>query len=214
MIKKNKFVIGAAGGSCSGKTTITQEILHKYGSDKVTVFKIDWYYKGKPKDKEVEELNFDHPKAIDWDYAISSLIDLINGKSIDRPIYDFLTHSRSQKTKKINPTEIIIVEGIFALYHPKLRYLYDFTFYVDADSDVRYRRRMKRDVEIGRTVKEIDEAWENVKMGHNNFILPTRQFAHIVINNNKNDALKQIVQQKQLDIIIVYVGNKIEMNKI
>ena len=180
------LVIGIAGGSGSGKTTVVRAITEKLKGQKVTVIPQDSYYKDSSdlSDEEKRVHNFDHPDAIEWDLLCNQLRDLKNGKAIEQPIYSFISCSRSKtETKRVEPADVIIIEGIMALHHKKLRDMMDLKIFVDTDSDVRLIRNIRRDVvERGRTVEMVLDRYEKVlKPMHEQFIEPTKKFADLIV---------------------------------
>lgn len=199
------FLLGVSGGSCSGKTTLCN-ILHSQFSKYITVIKQDWYYKGGD-----ENTNFDAPKSIDFDYMKKQLLDLIKGKDIEAPIYDFATHSRLKKTRTVKSNIIIVIEGILIFYEKNLCNLFDLRIFVDADMDTRFMRRLNRDVEErGRSKDEVKMRWlRDVKPSHQKYIYPTRHYSQIRINNDREDAFHKSNQSTQIEIISVYINHKI-----
>ena len=180
----NIIVIGIAGGTGSGKTTITRAIQQQFEKS-VTVIYHDNYYKAHH-DLTYEErcrLNFDHPNAFDTDLMIKHLKALRRGQAIESPVYDFTVHDRSDNTLTIRPTSIIIVEGILIFYDKELRDLMDIKLYVDADADVRILRRILRDVkERARSLDSvINQYLETVKPMHEAFVEPSKRYADVII---------------------------------
>ena len=180
------LVIGIAGGSGSGKTTVVKAITEKIEGKKVVVIPQDSYYKDSSDltDEEKRVHNFDHPDSIEWDLLCSQLRDLKNGKSVQQPVYSFISCSRSKtETKLVEPADIIIIEGILIFTCKKLRDQMDIKIFVDTDSDVRLIRNIRRDVvERGRTVDMVLDRYEKVlKPMHEQFIEPTKKFADLII---------------------------------
>lgn len=179
------ILIGIAGGSGSGKTLVAQKIIQEIGSRDVILIEQDSYYKDLSHLPSAERAaqNFDHPDAIDGDLFIQQVKDIIHGKSVEQPIYDFTTHTRKKKTKRIDQHHIIVLEGILILYSQRLRGLMDIKVYVDTDSDIRLLRRIKRDVaERGRTIETVLEQYENsVRPMHLQFVEPSKRYADIII---------------------------------
>jgi len=182
---KPHILIGIAGGSGSGKTLVAKRIFDELGSDKVVIIQQDSYYKdlGHLTIDERKKQNFDHPDSFDHEFLLCQLNDLLSGRSIDQPIYDYAIHSRRAETKRIGEQVIIVLEGILILHEPKIRNLMDIKVYVDTDDDVRLIRRIRRDVtERGRSLISILDQYENsVRPMHLQFIEPTKRYADIII---------------------------------
>lgn len=182
-----------------GKSTFTNRLRDRFG-DNITVIYHDNYYK-RHDDIPFEErkkLNYDHPDALETDLLIEHIKRLRNGESIECPVYDYTVHNRSDKTVRIDPRKIILIEGILLLADPRLRSLLDIKIYVEADADERILRRILRDVkERGRDIDNIVEQYlTTVKPMHYLYVEPTRATADIVINSGMNDVAFDIVQSK------------------
>lgn len=180
------LVIGIAGGSGSGKTTVVKAITDKLSEDKVVVIPQDSYYKDSSdlSDEEKRNHNFDHPDAIEWDLLCEQLKALKEGKSVEQPIYSFISCTRSKtETKHVEPAEIIIIEGILIFTCPELRNQMDIKIFVDADDDDRLMRVMARDIiERGKTVETVIERYtKTVKPMYLQFIEPSKRYADIII---------------------------------
>ncbi len=178
------LVIGIAGGTGSGKTTLMKNIITRFGED-VTVISHDNYYKRRD-DLTYEErcaINYDEPEAFDTDMLVDHLAQIREGKSILCPVYDFTVHNRSDETLKIEPRKVIIVEGIMIFTDPNLRKLMDIRIFVDTDTDVRLCRRIKRDVnKRGRTLESVlTQYLTTVKPMHEKYVEPSKKFADIVV---------------------------------
>ena len=179
------LVIGIAGGSGSGKTTVVKAITDKLSEDKVVVIPQDSYYKDSSdlSDEEKRNHNFDHPDAIEWDLLCEQLKALKEGKSVEQPIYSFISCTRSKtETKHVEPAEIIIIEGILILTCPELRDQMDIKIFVDADDDDRLMRVMERDIsERGKDVHWVIERYSRtVKPMYLQFIEPSKRYADII----------------------------------
>jgi len=179
------LVIGIAGGSGSGKTTVAQEILQRVGPDRIAYIQHDSYYKdltGLPPTQRAE-VNFDHPNSLETDLLISHIEQLKAGHSIDVPVYDYSRDSRTDETFKVNPRGVVIVEGILIFVDPDLRSLFDVKLFVDTDSDVRLIRRLQRDItERGRTVESVIKRYQaTVRPMHLEFVEPSKRYADVII---------------------------------
>lgn len=178
-------IIGIAGGSGSGKTSVTNEIMKNLDGHSVALIEQDFYYKDQSHLTFEERLktNYDHPFAFDNDLLIENLKDLKAGKSVEVPTYDYTIHTRSDKKIAFEPKDVIIVEGIFALENETLRNMMDVKIYVDTDADLRILRRLIRDTkERDRTMECVVDQYLNVvRPMHNQFIEPTKKFADIII---------------------------------
>lgn len=187
MNSKKSYVIGIAGGSGSGKTTVIHKILEKISVEDTIILQHDWYYKHNPhlSLEERSQLNYDHPDALETSLLISHLKELTSGRPITAPQYDFSTHLRKNKTRLVNPGKIIIVDGILIFSDEILRELMDLKIYVDADSDLRFIRRMVRDIEQrGRTRESVvDQYLKTVKPMHDLFVETSKRYADIIIPN-------------------------------
>lgn len=192
------IIIGIAGGTGSGKSTFTNRLRDRFG-DNITVIYHDNYYK-RHDDIPFEErkkLNYDHPDALETDLLIEHIKRLRNGESIECPVYDYTVHNRSDKTVRIDPRKIILIEGILLLADPRLRSLLDIKIYVEADADERILRRILRDVkERGRDIDNIVEQYLTTVKPMHYLYEPTRATADIVINSGMNDVAFDIVQSK------------------
>ncbi|PCF43205.1 uridine kinase [Staphylococcus delphini] len=178
-------IIGIAGGSGSGKTSVTNKIMNNLEGHSVALIEQDYYYKDQSHLTFEQRLktNYDHPFAFDNDLLIQNLKSLQSGQSVEVPTYDYTKHTRSDKTIAFQPKDVIIVEGIFALENEELRNMMDVKIYVDTDADLRILRRLVRDTkERGRTMESvIDQYHTVVRPMHNQFIEPTKKFADIII---------------------------------
>jgi len=182
-MKKN-ILIGIAGGSGSGKTTVALKIKERVGED-ILILDMDSYYKDHshiPFEERVK-INYDHPDAFDFPLLINHLKRLIQGKSIEKPVYSFVKYVRLKETQKIEPKKIIIIEGILSLFDEELRSLMDIKIYVDTDPDVRFIRRLLRDIkERGRSLDSVVTQYlEIVRPMHIQFVEPTKRFADVII---------------------------------
>lgn len=179
------LLIGIAGGSGSGKTTVVKKLIEALPEDSISVVSQDAYYwdNGSLSPEAKKEINFDHPDAIEWDLLVKHLDMLKEGKTIPMPIYTYVTCARSAEVIPVKPTEVVIVEGILIMTCPELVKRLDIKIFVDTDGDDRLMRIIKRDIEErGRTVSDVLRHYETfVKPMHNQFIEPTKRLADIII---------------------------------
>lgn len=193
------LIIGIAGGTGSGKTTVVSQIIDQLKNEEVDVISQDSYYQETSHLPlaERKKINFDHPKSIDFDLLVSHLKDLKAGKTIQQPVYSFIDHNRTSETITIHPRKVIIVEGILILTHSDVRAMFDIKIYVHADSDERLIRRLKRHInDRGRDLEEVLWRYQTtLKPMHQEFIEPTKEFADIIIPTNRpNNVAVDIVQ--------------------
>lgn len=199
------LIIGIAGGTGSGKTTVVNQILNELPETEVGIISQDSYYK-KNNNMSYEErsnINFDHPRAIDFELLVEHLKALKQGETIDQPVYSFVTHNRTDDTVTTHPRKVMIVEGILILTNPELRDMFDIKIFVHADSDERLIRRLKRDIaERGRDMEEVLNRYQTtLKPMHQQFIEPTKAFADIIIPNDKYntvaiDVVRAVISQR------------------
>jgi len=187
------LIIGIAGGTGSGKTTVVNQILNELPEEEVTVISQDSYYKATDKlnYEERTKINFDHPRAIDFKLLVQHLEELKKGNTIEQPVYSFAAHNRTKDTIRTHPSKVIIVEGILIFTKKKVRDLLDIKVFVHADSDERLIRRLRRDLqERGRDIDEILQRYqETLKPMHEQFIEPMKEYADIIIPNNKYNTV-------------------------
>lgn len=187
------FVIGVAGGTCSGKTTVTERLMGLVDPGHLTVIKQDAYYIERHHQpfEERARANYDHPDAFDWDLMNRQLADLLAGKSVEVPVYDYADHNRSPEVMVAHPTRVIVFEGILALYDEALRSRFDLKVFVDTDADVRLIRRLQRDVrDRGRTPDSIMAQYmATVRPSHLQFIEPSKRHADVIFpEGGHNDS--------------------------
>ncbi len=192
------LVIGIAGGSGSGKTTVVKKIATRCNSTSVTVIPQDAYYKdqGSLTPEEKKKINFDHPSSIEFSLLVEHLDMLKQNRSIEMPVYSYLTCARAKETITVNPTDVVIVEGILILSDPEMRKRMDIKIFVDADSDDRLMRIIRRDIhERGRNYDQVLTHYENwVKPMHMQFIEPTKRYADIIVpEGGANEKAIQII---------------------
>jgi len=179
------IAVAVAGGTGSGKTTVAQEILQRVGAEHVAYIPHDAYYRDLshlPPHLRAQ-VNFDHPDALETDLLIEHVRALKAGQAVEIPVYDFTTHTRTRRTRRVEPAPVILVEGILVLTEPRLRELFDAKLYVDTDSDVRFIRRLRRDIgERGRTVEAVCEQYlSTVRPMHLEFVEPSKRYADVII---------------------------------
>jgi len=199
-------IIAVAGGSSSGKTTVVNKIISNFLTEKVEVIRHDDYYKDQSEMtiEERRKINYDHPLSLDNDLFYSQVLDLVNGKSIDKPTYDFVELNRTKITEKVYPAEIIILEGILILEDERIRNLADIKIFVEADDDIRLIRRIKRDTtERGRTLDNVlNQYLSTVKPMHHAFVKPTKRYADIIIPNDySHDVAVDLIKAKIFTIL-------------
>ncbi len=201
------LVIGIAGGTGSGKTTVVNQIINELPNQDVTVISQDSYYR-ETNNLTIEErakINFDHPRAIDFDLLVNHLSQLKKGKTVLQPVYSFAMHNRTKDTIKTHPSKVLIVEGILILTNKELRDMMDIKVFVHADSDERLIRRLKRDItERGRDMDEVLQRYQNtLKPMHEQFIEPMKEYADIIIPNNKYNTVA-------IDIVRTIINERLQ----
>lgn len=201
------LILGIAGGTGSGKTTVVKQILNELPEAEVTVISQDSYYKKNDhlSYKERCNINFDHPNAIDFKLLIKHVKELKKGNVIEQPIYSFVTHNRVEDTIVTHPKKVVIVEGILILTKRELRDLIDIKVFVHADSDERLIRRLKRDIqERGRDINEVLERYQStLKPMHEEFIEPTKTYADLIIPNDTYNTVA-------IDIVRTVINESLE----
>ncbi len=188
------LTIGITGGTGSGKTTILEEIKKKFSKSDIGFISQDSYYNdnGNLSFEEKNKINFDHPEAVDFDLMINHLNLLKNGKNINQPIYSFFDHNRIEKTELIEPKKIMVIEGLLILTNKKLRDLIDVKVFVDSKSNLRFKRRLNRDVnERGRSEEEVIELFnKRLNEMHKMYVEPMMKYCDIIIDNNTNNLIE------------------------
>lgn len=203
------ILIGIAGGTGSGKSTVVNEIYNALPKESIAKIEQDSYYKDQSSLSYEERIktNYDHPDAFDTELLISHLEDLINGKSIEKPVYDFEKYNRASATVKVDAKDIIIVEGLMILLEPKIREMLDIKLFVDTDADVRITRRLQRDIkERGRTIDSVIDQYLNVvRPMHLQFVEPTKRYADLIIPEGGYNKVA-------IDIMVVKVNEIVNNN--
>ncbi|HIX43863.1 uridine kinase [Kurthia sp. 3B1D] len=211
MTKSRPVVIGIAGGSGSGKTSVTHAILDVFKDRSVVVIEQDYYYKDQShlEFEQRLETNYDHPDAFDNALLAQDIKKLLNRESIEKPVYDYALHTRSKETVHIEPQDVIIIEGILVLADENLRDLMDMKLFVDTDADLRIIRRILRDInERGRSMDSvIDQYLSVVRPMHNQFIEPTKRSADIIIPEGGENKVA-------IDLMVTKIKTILESNNI
>ena len=187
------FIIGIAGGSGSGKSTVARKVAEGLSTSSVAFIDMDAYYKNFTELSldERRKLNWDHPDAFDFDLLCAHLERLSESKAIDKPEYDFVTHLRSSKTRHIEPPEVVVIDGILLLVDERVRELCDVKVFVDADADIRLIRRIKRDIKSrGRPLEEVlDQYLSTVQPMHLQFVEPSKRYADVIVPRGGHNAV-------------------------
>ena len=192
-MSNNMLIIGIAGGTGSGKTTVVNQIINQLPTNEVCVISQDSYYKVTDElsyDERIK-INFDHPRAIDFELLVQHLKNLKKGEIVEQPVYSFVTHNRTSDTVKTHPRKVIIVEGILIFNSEELRNLFDIKIFVHAETDERLIRRLRRDItERGRDINEVLNRYQDtLKPMHQQFIEPTKNYADIIIPNDRYNTV-------------------------
>lgn len=210
-MNKRPVVIGIAGGSCSGKTSVTRAIYEVFRDHSVVVIEQDYYYKDQSHMtfEERLETNYDHPLAFDTDLLIDHVNKLLNRQAIDKPVYDYVQHTRAEEVIRVEPKDVIIVEGILVLEDERLRALMDIKLFVDTDPDLRIIRRIQRDIqERGRTADSVIEQYLTaVRPMHNMFIEPTKRYADVIIPEGGDNGVA-------IDLMVTKIKTILETDSI
>lgn len=205
---KKPIIIGVAGGTASGKTTVSQNILEAVGADKLAFLEHDAYYRDLSHLPFTARtaLNFDHPDSLENELLIQHLQALLAGRAVDVPTYDFANYVRHKNLKRVEPQRVILVEGILIFVDKNLREMMDVKIYVDTADDLRFIRRLRRDVsERGRTVERVIEQYlETVRPMHMEFVEPSKQYADVIIPRGGHNlrAIEMVVAQIQRMLLV------------
>ncbi|MFN3651700.1 MAG: uridine kinase [Armatimonadota bacterium] len=197
-MRSKVLVVGVAGGSGSGKTTVVSRILRTLGPERVARVEQDAYYRHLPQlsPEERARRNYDHPDAIDEELLLRHVDELRRGLAIEGPVYDFVRHERTGETRRLEPRPCVVVDGILILANPALRGLLDLKLFVETDPDVRFIRRLRRDIsERGRTVESVTTQWEDsVRPMHLQFVEPSKRYADLIIpEGGHNEAALEVI---------------------
>lgn len=198
------YIVLVGGGTGSGKTTVARKIMTNLGTDKCLMLPMDNYYKDMSHVplEERKKYNYDHPNMIEQTMIVKHVKELLSGKSIQLPEYDFTQYARTSEYTILNPKPILLIEGIFALYYEELRALADLKIFVDAEGDERFIRRLQRDIfERGRTIESvIDQYLNTVKPMHDAYVEPTKKHADIIIP-------KGGYNEKAIEVVVEFIQN-------
>ena len=199
------FVIGVAGGSGSGKSTVTREVLASIGPEMAAVVMQDDYYLDQShlSPEERRKTNYDHPDAFDWPLMVQHVQALRRGEAIEMPTYDFAQDNRASETITVKPAPVIVIEGLFALYDADLRKMMSLKIFVDTAPDVRFIRRLQRDIaERGRSTENVIQQYlETVRPMHKQFIEPTKRRADVILPHGANGPAVDIITTKVVNVI-------------
>lgn len=211
MPEQNKpLVIGIAGGTGSGKTTVTNVILQRVGAQHIALLPHDAYYRDVRNLTlaERERINYDHPDSLETDLLVQHILQLKNWQPVELPVYDFTTHSRTNRTIHIEPRQVILVEGILIFYEPELRPLFDVKIYVDTDADIRFIRRLQRDIiERGRTTESvINQYLATVRPMHLEFVEPSKRYADVIIPEGGLNTVAMDMVTARLESLLQATG--------
>ncbi len=204
---QHAIVVGVAGGTGSGKTTIVTEILKGFGPQDVLLIQHDSYYKDRSHlpAEERAKINYDHPDALETSLLVQHLQRLVAGEAVEIPIYDFVTHTRKPECQEVRPCKVIVVEGILILADPRLRELFNIKVFVDTDADIRFIRRMERDIaERGRTRESVVTQYtQTVRPMHLEFVEPSKRYADVIVPEGGHNIVA-------VDMIITKIRSVIE----
>lgn len=200
------FLIGVAGGTCSGKTTVAERLTGVVGRQQVALVKLDSYYRDEPGEPMASRVlaNYDHPDAFDWALLNEHVKVLQAGGEVHVPVYDYANYCRTGESEVIGGTRIVVIEGILVLNEPELRERFDLKVFVDADSDLRLIRRLRRDVaERGRTVESVlDQYMETVRPSHIQFIEPSKRFADVIFpEGGRNEPALEVLLARVRELL-------------
>ena len=204
---KRPVIIGVAGGSASGKTSVARKLVKNFDDDKtVAIIRQDDYYRDQSHMPFQERLktNYDHPDAFDNELLIRQIDELASGKSVEKPTYDYVNHTRSTITEVVHPSDVLILEGLFVLEDEEIRKRLDMKIFIDTDADIRFIRRLKRDVrDRGRTIESVcDQYMNTVRVMHEAFVEPSKRKADVIIpEGSHNEVAMDLLLTKISSII-------------
>jgi uridine kinase len=210
--KPNPVVIGISGGTGSGKTTVASVILQRSGADNLAVLPHDAYYKDL-KDlprAQRDQVNFDHPEALDTALLVKHVAALRRWEAVQIPVYDFTIHSRTHRTRRIEPHPVILVEGILIFAEPQLRELFDVKIFVDTPPDIRFIRRIQRDIsERGRTVESVIQQYlTTVRPMHEEFVEPSKRYADVIIPEGGLNTVALDMVVARIDALLAHARSE------
>jgi uridine kinase len=189
----NTILIGIAGGTGSGKTSVAKALTRDFKKGETIILEQDWYYRNLPRKEPdfIKKWNFDHPDAIEFEGLAAALKELKAGQTIQVPQYDYASHSRKEESLTIQPHRVVIVEGILILWEPRIRDLLDIRIFVDTDADIRFIRRLTRDIEDrGRSLQNvIDQYYKTVRPSHETFVEPSKRYADVIIPEGSSNKV-------------------------
>jgi uridine kinase len=205
------FLLGVAGGTGSGKTTVARAILSAVGEGRIGLLEQDSYYRDVDwaSDGDLLRHNFDHPSALDEELLVAHLRELRAGRPVQAPVYDFVRHRRTDRTRRVEPRPVVLLEGILIFVEPALRELLDFKVYVDTDPDIRLIRRLKRDIsERGRTVDDVLRQYtDTVRPMHLEFVEPSKRYADVIIPEGGENRVA-------LEMVVAHVEQLLGMGRV
>ncbi len=192
-MSSHTILIGIAGGTGSGKTSVAKALARDFKKGETIILEQDWYYRNLPRKEPdfVKSWNFDHPDAIEFEGLAAALKELKGGQTIQVPQYDYASHSRKEESLTILPHRVVIVEGILILWEPRIRDLLDIRIFVDTDADIRFIRRLKRDIEDrGRSLENvIEQYYKTVRPSHETFVEPSKRYADVIIPEGSSNKV-------------------------
>ncbi|MBQ2214353.1 MAG: uridine kinase, partial [Erysipelotrichaceae bacterium] len=205
---KKPIIIGIAGGSASGKTSVARKLVKNFDDDKtVAIIRQDDYYRDQSHMPFQERLktNYDHPDAFDNELLIRQIDELASGKSVEKPTYDYVNHTRSTITEVVHPSDVLILEGLFVLEDEEIRKRLDMKIFIDTDADIRFIRRLKRDVrDRGRTIESVcDQYMNTVRVMHEAFVEPSKRYADVIIPEGSHNTVA-------IDLLLTKIRSIIE----
>jgi uridine kinase len=200
------LIIGIAGGTGSGKSTVARNVAQALSTSSVAFIDMDAYYRNfshVPLD-ERRQINWDHPDAFDWELLLAQLTALVAGQSIDKPVYDFVSHTRSTRSMRIPAADVVVIDGILLFVEPQVRDLCDVKVFVDADADIRLIRRIRRDVaKRGRTLEDvIDQYLTTVQPMHLQFVEPSKRYADVIVPRGGHNPVA-------IEMIVAKIGRRL-----